>query len=55
LSKLGVRRLSSGQTITQVLWKQAADLAKNFLETGDSRPLTENSMGYSKLQGLFGK
>ncbi len=55
LSKLGVRRLSSGQTITQVLWKHAADLAKNFLETGDSQPLTENSMGYSKLQGLFGK
>ena len=55
LSKLGVRRLSSGQTITQVLWKHAADLAKNFLETGDSQPLTENSMGYSKLQGLFGR
>ena len=53
LSKLGVRRLSSGQTISQVLWNHAAELAKKFLETGDSRIVSKNGMAYSKLQGLF--
>jgi 2-methylisocitrate lyase-like PEP mutase family enzyme len=53
LSKLGVRRLSSGQTISQVLWNHAAELARGFLETGDSDLLLKNAMGYSKLQSLF--
>jgi len=53
LSKLGVRRLSSGQTISQVLWNHAAELAKKFLGTGDSRIVSKNGMAYSKLQGLF--
>ena len=55
LSKLGVRRLSSGQTISQVLWNHAAELAKKFLETGDSRVVTNSGMAYSKLQSLFVK
>jgi 2-methylisocitrate lyase-like PEP mutase family enzyme len=55
LSKLGVCRLSSGQTIPQVLWNHAAELAKKFLETGDSRVVTNGGMGYSKLQSLFVK
>jgi hypothetical protein len=55
LSKLGVRRLSSGQTISQVIWNHASGLAKSFLETGDSEAVTTNGMGYSKLQGLFAK
>jgi len=55
LSKLGVRRLSSGQTIPQVLWNHSAELAKKFLETGDSRVVTNSGMGYSKLQSLFVK
>jgi 2-methylisocitrate lyase-like PEP mutase family enzyme len=54
LSKLGVRRLSSGQTIAQVIWNHAAELAKGFLETGDSA-IVSGGMGYSKLQGLFAK
>lgn len=55
LFKLGVRRLSSGQTISQVLWNHAADLAKQFLETGDSQVVANNGMAYSKLQSLFTK
>jgi 2-methylisocitrate lyase-like PEP mutase family enzyme len=55
LSKLGVRRLSSGQTISQAVWNHAAELAKKFLETGDSRILSKDGMAYSKLQGLFAK
>ena len=55
LSKLGVRRLSSGTAIPQVLWNHAAELAKNFLETGDSRLVSKDGMAYSKLQGLFAK
>ena len=55
LSKLGVRRLSSGTAIPQVLWNHAAELAKNFLETGDSRLVSKDGMAYSKLQDLFAK
>jgi 2-methylisocitrate lyase-like PEP mutase family enzyme len=54
LSKLGVRRLSSGRTIAQMIWDHAAELAKGFLETGNSA-IVSNGMGYSKLQGLFVK
>jgi 2-methylisocitrate lyase-like PEP mutase family enzyme len=53
LSKLGVRRLSSGAAIAQVLWNHAEELAKSFLKTGDSGVVLENAMGYSKLQSLF--
>ncbi|MEJ0001064.1 MAG: hypothetical protein WDO13_19030 [Verrucomicrobiota bacterium] len=55
LTKLGVRRLSSGQTISQVIWNHASELAKKFLETGDSRVVTQDGMAYSALQGLFTK
>jgi len=55
LQKLGVHRLSSGTAIPQVIWNQVAALATGFLATGDSRPLSENAMSYSKLQGLFAK
>ncbi len=53
LSKLGVRRLSSGAAIAQVLWNHAEELAKSFLKTGDSGIFLKNAMGYSKLQSLF--
>jgi hypothetical protein len=53
LSKLGVRRLSSGATIAQVLWDHAEQLAWNFLKTGDSGRVLKNAMAYYKLQSLF--
>src|SRR5580704_6146088 len=53
LSKLGVRRLSSGAAIAQVLWNHAEELAEKFLKTGDSAIVLKDAMGYSKLQSLF--
>jgi 2-methylisocitrate lyase-like PEP mutase family enzyme len=53
LKKLGVKRLSSGTVIPQVIWSRVAELAKGFLATGDSKPLFNNSMAYGKLQKLF--
>jgi 2-methylisocitrate lyase-like PEP mutase family enzyme len=55
LGKLGVRRLSAGSGIAQVLWHQAATLAKEFLQQGRSEDLFETAMAYPKLQELFPK
>lgn len=52
LGKLGVRRLSAGSGIPQVLWAQAATLARDFLATGSSTPLAA-AMPYPELQQLF--
>ena len=53
LGKLGVRRVSSGSAISQVLWGKAEALARDFLQSGCSEPLSEASMPYQQLQGLF--
>jgi 2-methylisocitrate lyase-like PEP mutase family enzyme len=53
LDKLGVKRLSSGTAIPQMIWSRVAELAEGFLATGDSKPLFNNSMAYGKLQKLF--
>lgn len=53
LGKLGVKRLSSGTAVPQMIWSRVAELAKNFLASGDSKPLFNNSMAYGKLQKLF--
>lgn len=53
LGKLGVRRLSAGSGISQVSWGKAATLARDFLESGRSEPLSEASMPYAQLQELF--
>jgi 2-methylisocitrate lyase-like PEP mutase family enzyme len=53
LGKLGVRRLSAGSGISQMLWGQAEKLAKDFLATGRSESMSEGSMSYAQLQGLF--
>jgi 2-methylisocitrate lyase-like PEP mutase family enzyme len=55
LEKLGVRRLSAGSGIAQVLWAKVEELAKGFLETGRSDSLGESSMPYRQLQNLFPK
>jgi 2-methylisocitrate lyase-like PEP mutase family enzyme len=53
LGKLGVRRLSAGSAISQVLWGRAATLARDFLDGGRSDPLSEAAMPYGQLQELF--
>jgi 2-methylisocitrate lyase-like PEP mutase family enzyme len=53
LKKLGVHRLSSGTGIPQMIWNRVAELATDFLATGNSKPMFKNSMAYSKLQELF--
>jgi 2-methylisocitrate lyase-like PEP mutase family enzyme len=55
LSSLGVRRLSAGSAIPQVLWHAAREMAAGFLATGSSTPLSEKLMPYSELQQLFTK
>ena len=53
LQKLGVKRLSSGTAIPQMIWSRVEELAKGFLATGHSKSLFNNSMAYGKLQKLF--
>jgi 2-methylisocitrate lyase-like PEP mutase family enzyme len=53
LGRLGVRRLSAGSGISQMLWGQAERLAKDFLAAGRSESMAEGSMPYAQLQGLF--
>ena len=53
LSLLSVKRLSSGAAIPRVLWNHAIELAKNFLQTGDSNVVTKDRFPSSKLQALF--
>ncbi len=52
LAELGVRRLSAGSGISQVLWAQAEKLAKGFLDEGRSEAL-DGQMPYPRLQSLF--
>lgn len=53
LAGLGVKRLSAGSGIPQVVWQQAAALAGEFLKRGDSVLLGSGNMPYAQLQGLF--
>jgi len=53
LAKLGVKRLSAGSGISQLIWQQAAMLAARFLKEGDSAALDGDPMAYTKLQELF--
>jgi 2-methylisocitrate lyase-like PEP mutase family enzyme len=53
LAKVGVRRLSAGSGISQVIWKHFAELTGSFLANGDSELFAKGSMGYAPLQALF--
>jgi 2-methylisocitrate lyase-like PEP mutase family enzyme len=53
LATLGVRRLSAGSGISQVLWKHLALLSQQFLTEGDSALFANDSMSYGQLQTLF--
>ncbi len=53
LAGLGVRRLSAGSSICQVMYGRIASLATDFLTTGASAPLMERSLNYADLNALF--
>ena len=53
LGKLGVRRLSAGSAISQVLWAHAEVLAREFLTAGESAPFSKPCKPYPELQALF--
>ena len=53
LAKIGVRRLSAGSAIPQVLWAHAEELAKEFLAHGRSEPLYKTYKPHQALQALF--
>jgi 2-methylisocitrate lyase-like PEP mutase family enzyme len=54
LGKLGVRRLSAGGGISQVVLAKTKALAQDFLQQGRSDVL-ENALPYGEIQGLFAK
>jgi 2-methylisocitrate lyase-like PEP mutase family enzyme len=53
LSKVGVRRLSAGSGIPQIIWQHVAELTKSFLAEGDSELFSKDYMAHGQLQGLF--
>jgi 2-methylisocitrate lyase-like PEP mutase family enzyme len=53
LATWGVKRLSCGSGLAQVMWGHVAELARNFLEKGESGPLLAKSFDYGALQALF--
>jgi 2-methylisocitrate lyase-like PEP mutase family enzyme len=53
LGKLGVRRLSAGSAIPQVLWAHAEVLAQEFFTLGLSEPLYKIYKPHQALQALF--
>jgi 2-methylisocitrate lyase-like PEP mutase family enzyme len=53
LGKLGVKRLSAGGGISQVVLGKTKALAQDFLQTGRSDTLSENALPYSEIQSLF--
>ena len=53
LAKLGVRRLSAGAGISQIVWQRILKLTEAFLATGDSELFAKDSMAHGELQKLF--
>lgn len=53
LGALGVRRVSVGSWIPQVLWAQTSALVADFLDTGLSEPLCEPAAPYSEVNSYF--
>lgn len=53
LGKLGVRRLSAGSAIAQVLLGKAKAMTQDFLAHGRSAALVDQSLPYDEIQNLF--
>jgi 2-methylisocitrate lyase-like PEP mutase family enzyme len=54
LAQLGVKRLSAGSSIAQVVWQHAGLLAEKFLNDGNTVKAVSERATYAKLQELFG-
>lgn len=52
-AQLGVRRLSAGSVIPQVIWQQVAHLTEAFFADGDSSLFTKDYIAHAQLQNLF--
>ncbi len=53
LEALGVRRLSAGAGIAEVVFAKTASLAAAFLRTGESRAVTKGAMPYPEINALM--
>lgn len=53
LAALGVRRVSTGSWIPQVLWARAAALAREFTADGDSQALVNDAQAYGVVNGCL--
>ncbi len=53
LAKLGVRRLSAGSGLAEVMYGRTATLAGAFLREGVSAPLAEGAMKYPEINALM--
>lgn len=53
LAKLGVRRLSAGSGIAQIVWQRIGTLTEAFLASGESELFTKDFMAHGELQKLF--
>jgi 2-methylisocitrate lyase-like PEP mutase family enzyme len=53
LGKLGVRRLSAGSAIAQVLLGKAKAMTQDFLAHGRSETLADQPLAYGEIQKLF--
>ena len=53
LAALGVRRLSAGSGLAEVMYGRTAALAADFLHTGVSAPLADGAMAYRDINALM--
>jgi 2-methylisocitrate lyase-like PEP mutase family enzyme len=53
LVNLGVRRLSAGSSIPEVMYGRIAAMAASFLRTGESAPLVHEAMPYREINALM--
>ncbi len=53
LAALGVRRLSAGSDVAEVVYGRIADVAASFLREGSSDVLVEGAMPYAEIQALI--
>ncbi|HEV3426303.1 MAG TPA: isocitrate lyase/phosphoenolpyruvate mutase family protein [Paraburkholderia sp.] len=53
LGQLGVRRLSAGGAISQIVLHTAKTLMQDFLQDGRSDGLYDKALPYAEIQGLF--
>lgn len=53
LERLGVRRLSAGSGLASAAYGRTAALARAFLSTGESGPMTLDTLGWAEMNALM--